>query len=94
MNTFKGMGKNTLAASLTAIAMLAFVLLTTGCAMSPEQLQALGKGDKAACFHARCESTLCGGNWSTTTVGAAATDGKVPRIGERCEVEQPKALPK
>lgn len=65
---------------------LVFAMLLSGCAMSPEQIKALGSGDKVACFHARCESALCGGNWSTTTNAAAANDGKVPTINERCEV--------
>lgn len=64
----------------------AAALLAAGCAMSPEQMKALGPGDKAACFHARCESIACGGNWSTTTSGAAASDGKTPAVNERCEI--------
>lgn len=61
---------------------LILALALSGCALSPEQLQALGKGDKAVCFHAR-QGVL----WSTTTVAVAATDGKVPTISERCEVK-------
>lgn len=60
-----------------------------GCAMSKEQIEALGPGDKSTCFHARCEGYLCGGPWSTTTNATAATDGRSPRIGERCEVNGP-----
>ena len=68
------------------IALPILTLALSGCAMSPEQIKALGPGDKAACFHARCESLTCGGKWSTTTTGAAASDGKVPTVNERCEI--------
>lgn len=64
------------------------ICILSGCSLTPAQLKALGPGDKAVCFHARCEnSALCGGNWSTTTTAAAATDGKAPKISERCAVE-------
>ena len=71
------------------LAALSLAALLAGCAMGEKQIKALGPGDKAACFHARCDSMLCGGPWSTTTTGAAATDGKVPAISERCAVGQP-----
>jgi hypothetical protein len=67
------------------VAVLAGLALS-GCAMSEAQLKALGPGDKAVCFHARCDSLVCGGKWSTTTSGAAASDGKVPKVGEQCQI--------
>jgi len=65
------------------------LLITTaalsGCAISKEQLEALGPGDKVVCFHAR-QGVL----WSTTTVAASATDGKVPTVSETCELNPKK----
>ncbi len=69
--------------AILAIPLLAFI---SGCAISEKQLQALGPGVKTACFHVRCDAMLCGGPWSTTTSASAATDGKAPAVGERCEI--------
>lgn len=68
--------------------LLSALVLASGCAISEKQLNALGPGDKSVCFHARCDSLMCGGNWSTTTNAMSASDGRGPAVSERCEVNR------